>query len=93
LNEVLLDDTDVEIYDWRQQTLLLTEQASLRLRGSDFMERIFVVTLGDERLYGGITLPFFSPRSMRCPVLTMYAEGNRIIVILCPAGSPSVLAT
>lgn len=92
LSEILIDDTDVEIYDWEEQKLILTEQATRRLReGPAYMDlgKIFVVRLGEERLYGGVLVSIFSPRAVRCPVISLgFPEGNRNVLLLFPSVPP-----
>ena len=77
LGEVFIDDTDVEVYIWTRLLFLLTGQASQRLQADRPRETIFVATLGQERLYGGLILPFCSARAVDFPVIVLLPEGER----------------
>jgi hypothetical protein len=87
--DILIDDT--EVYVWSKQQIVLTHQASTRLGlMTNYLDRIFVVTLKNQRLYGGITLFSGSARIVRLPVLSPIIQGERTVLVMMPHFPPHV---
>src|SRR5215510_418117 len=60
LTERLVAEDDIEVYDWDNQALILTEGAR-----PDEHARPFIAVLGGKKLYGGQWLHPFSARAVR----------------------------
>lgn len=81
LGRCVLGDDDIACYDWNDQALVLTEEASKRF----FSLPPFVVMLGDKRLYGGICLDVMAPCGADHPVLyTQHRDKQRQVLLLRP---------
>ncbi len=73
-----ITESDIALYDWPAQEIYLTQRSAERFRAillpgkrlSHALEmRPFVVTLGDQRLFGGVVLYLMSARGIGYPVL------------------------
>jgi hypothetical protein len=89
----IITENEIESYDWSQQSITLTAKASVRLQEIfseelsltfGLAEQAFVVTLGEEILYGGIFMEEGVARGVRYPVIYPEETGNRIIFFLRP---------
>lgn len=79
LSHILVEDKDIEVYDWENQTIILTKEASTRI--NDTLGD-FIVVLGDKRLYGGRGIHIASAMPIRFPVIyTMENSGRTELVI------------
>lgn len=80
--------SEIETYDWSNQVIALTKEASTRLiataeatnSDSSFGARFFVVTLGDRRLYGGRFILPESSAGISFPV--MYLKSSDVVSFL-----------
>jgi hypothetical protein len=62
---------DIETYDWGRQTITLTKDATQRMGDRwQFYHRIFVVTLGKDRLYGGLMTHQLSAERFEFPAIS-----------------------
>jgi len=87
----VITEDDIESYDWSEQSIMLTLEATTKLRestsshsGFDMMEKGFVVTLNNEWLYGGVVLESGSPMAIEYPVLYPATYGERTVFRLRP---------
>lgn len=63
--------TDIETYDWNEQTFILTKNATQRMGDRwQFYNRVFVVMLGKDRLYGGMMTHRVSAQRFEFPVIS-----------------------
>lgn len=83
LNEVeftttLISENDIEQFDWTNKTITLTSEASKRIKEKyeesmyNFEERLFIVKIGTQSVFGGTILALGSARVIDYPV--MYIE-------------------
>ena len=78
LTRPLLTDDDIEVYDWDNQAIILTETAS-----RNFNQSInFIAALGRERLYGGTMLDVMSQMAIRYPVIYPLDMENRAVLLI-----------
>jgi hypothetical protein len=92
---VRLDADDVQSYDWPDQILTLTPEASIRLQDAfpqsglgleaDASQTCFVVVLDGRRLYGGIFLERGSTLALAFPIIYVGGSGDRITLALRPS--------
>ncbi len=75
LEKVLIEEKDIEEYDWTNQEIVLTKQAADRIKGMydknslNLIEKPFVVVLNKKRIYGGAILRIPSARVADYPVI------------------------
>lgn len=90
----------IEAYDWSEQKITLTSEASsgliaalaksdaARLHPETMLDmRAFVVTLGDEPIYGGIFLMPMSAMGIKFPVVYTNYQDNRLSFTMRPTHS------
>ena len=88
----VINDSDIESYDWSDQTITLTETISSQLEttiGGDpsyhLDQSAFVVTLDGKRLYGGLFLKIGSARGTDYPVIYVESfEREKVIFQVQP---------
>lgn len=81
LTSLLVEDEDIEAYDWNNQAIILNESASKRVK--DKLKN-FIVILGDERLYGGKGINRISQMGVKYPVIYTETIENRTILLIRP---------
>lgn len=91
----VINDSDIESYDWSNQRITLTETISSQLEtavGGDPSIRLdqgaFVVTLGDARLYGGLFLQPGSARAIDYPAIYVESIEQEKVVFRIQACHP-----
>ena len=85
-------DSDIEAYNWSQQAITLTLEASARfedtfsaddLQSWQMLDRLFVATLDGNRLYGGaFHLGPMSPAVFELPWIIPEFRENRLVLRL-----------
>jgi hypothetical protein len=85
---------DVESYHWPDQVITLTSAASARLWGTfgskelfrlECLKGVFVATLGDRKLYGGVFIESISAAAIQFPVIYLTKSGARYLLTLRPS--------
>lgn len=73
-----IDESDIEIYDWQNQVITLTETGSMKLEPylPDILiiKNAFIVRLGDQKQYGGVVIEGGSAMAIRYPVIYISTE-------------------
>lgn len=73
LEEVLIDDADIEAYDWNKQEIILNKGATERIRNKynrfNLEDRQFIVVFKEKRIYGGTILAVGSARALDYPII------------------------
>jgi hypothetical protein len=87
LERTFVDEDDVERYVEAPAALVLTEEASRRVARDRATERQFVVTLGDERLFGGTIQFIGSARAIAYPVIYVDDRAPRLVLWIHPRHS------
>jgi hypothetical protein len=68
---------DIEIYDWGQQTITLTKNATQRIGNPlQIEEKAFIIMLGKDKLYGGVVVGPGSARRLDFPVIYPYSPNK-----------------
>jgi hypothetical protein len=87
----VITEDDIESYDWSEQSIMLTLEATTKLKestsnpsGFDMMEKGFVVTLNNEWLYGGVVLESGSAMAIEYPVIYPATYGENTVFRLRP---------
>lgn len=94
----IITEDDIETYDWAEQLITLTPEATVRLmeslnltdEGSGYGanmaldNQIFVVELAGERLYGGIFTFGFSAKGLDFPVIYHQFEKGQLHLAIRP---------
>jgi hypothetical protein len=81
---VILTDKDIEIYNWKDQEILLSSLASERLGGQKLTEKSFVAYLGGRPLFGGSFIEQGSARAINYPVIYIDKSGSQVVLQLRP---------
>jgi len=93
LKDIFIDEEDISKYDWSSQEITLTKSASERIISTyskdmfAYEEKIFIVTLKGERLYGGAILSYGSARGIKYPVIYLNIEiekADEVILLIRP---------
>ena len=89
LGKVILEQKDIQSYDATHAELTLTEDGSKKMRANriPFGGKVFVITLGERRLLGGMFLEISSERPLRFPVGYWMDGGPQVILRLRPQHS------
>jgi hypothetical protein len=89
----LIDDRDIEVFDWATQEMVLQEAAAARVlqdhHDHHLFDHLFVVTLAEKRLYGGYMMFQGAARLVRIPALYMVISGDQRMLALHPSHPPS----
>lgn len=91
-SDFVISQNDIETYNWSNQTITLTLEATNRLKGTfsgdlsnlGFERIAFVTTLDDEWLYGGIFLDL-SQQPYSFPLIFTDSSGTQAILYLRPS--------
>ncbi len=79
LTKKLVSDQDIEAYDWDNQAIILTQEASKRIHDQS---KNFITTLDNKRLYGGKCINRISQMAIRYPVIyTVPIEGRTVLLV------------
>lgn len=90
----VIDQDDIETYNWSEQSITLTQNASSRLvqHLSEWSylpialsHRGFVATIDGDKLYGGVFLEAGSPMAIPWPVIYPDVSGETVVLRLRPA--------
>ena len=73
LKEVLINDFDIEAYDWNKQEIILNKEATERIRNKytrfNLEDRQFIVVFKEKRIYGETILAVGSARALDYPII------------------------
>ena len=95
-SEFVFTEKDIDVYDWTKQSVVLTSEASVRLRERfpkdkylpiPLSQRGFVVTLEGEKFYGGIFLEPMSAMAISYPVIYPDTSQDKIVFSIRPVHS------
>lgn len=94
-----ISSSDIAMYDWSQQVITLTLEASNRLREDwankpndiALLQHAFVVTFNDERLYGGLFTEEGSASRLSYPVIYPDFSKTQIVLYLRPDNAHGLL--
>jgi hypothetical protein len=75
---ILLDD-DIEIYNWKDQEIVLSFSASERLGKLRLIEKSFIAYLGERPLFGGSFIERGSARAINYPVIYIDKRRPQIV--------------
>jgi Cytochrome P460 len=95
----VISENDIESYDWAEQIITLTPEATSRLMSSleltntedtylnnmDLDNRIFIVELNGARLYGGTFTFGMSAKGLDFPTIYHQIENDRLMLAIRPS--------
>jgi hypothetical protein len=93
LTNVLVSDTDIESYNWNNQLITLTKEASDSISGIlsenrfSLIERNFVVALDQTKYYAGSIIEASSARAIDYPVIYIVESDDRVTLEIRPSHS------
>jgi len=93
LKKILIDENDIEVYDWPDQEIVLNKETSGELEKIyrenmfNLVEKNFIVTLDGERLYGGVILFAGSARAIDYPVIYLDFKDEHLVLKIRPCHS------
>jgi len=88
----IITENDVAVYDCSTQTITLTQEASATLEEAfgeglsiwQIRKQLFVVTLYDEWLYGGVFNEPWSSAAIQFPIISVESHEGRLSFHLSP---------
>ena len=89
---LVITEEDIEVYNWSEQSILLTPEASDRLLEAfsdskkwwEVEGKGFVVTQNDDWLYGGAFIPSGAAVMHLYPVIYISEQGDQIVFYVRP---------